>query len=62
MVPSRVSVASRALKNDPEVVAHLGEVLWTLGRQAEARALWDSVLKENPDEPRIRKTMQRLVP
>ncbi|MBM4227649.1 MAG: tetratricopeptide repeat protein [Gammaproteobacteria bacterium] len=53
---------ARALKNDPEVVAHLGEVLWTLGRQAEARALWDSVLKENPDEPRIRKTMQRLVP
>jgi tetratricopeptide (TPR) repeat protein len=53
---------ARALKNDPEVAAHLGEVLWTLGRQAEARALWDSVLKENPDEPRILKTMQRLVP
>lgn len=53
---------ARALKNDPEVVAHLGEVLWVLGRQAEARAIWDSVLQENPQEPRIRKTMQRLVP
>ena len=51
---------ARALRNDPEVAAHLGEVLWSLGRQAEARAVWDAALKLAPEDPRVLKTMERL--
>lgn len=51
---------ARSLRNDPEVAAHLGEVLWSLGRQAEARAVWDAALKLAPEDPRLLKTMERL--
>ncbi|WP_295541723.1 tetratricopeptide repeat protein [uncultured Thiohalocapsa sp.] len=34
---------------DPEIAAHLGEVLWALGRQDEARAIWDRALEADPD-------------
>jgi tetratricopeptide (TPR) repeat protein len=33
---------------DPEIAAHLGEVLWALGRRDEARAIWDRALEEDP--------------
>jgi tetratricopeptide (TPR) repeat protein len=31
---------------DPEIAAHLGEVLWALGRKEEATAIWDRALEE----------------
>ncbi len=34
---------------DPEIAAHLGEVLWALGRKDEAREIWDRALAEDPD-------------
>ena len=34
---------------DPEIAAHLGEVLWALGRQGEAREVWDRALKAEPE-------------
>jgi tetratricopeptide (TPR) repeat protein len=34
---------------DPEIAAHLGEVLWALGRRDEARAIWDRALEEDPE-------------
>jgi tetratricopeptide (TPR) repeat protein len=33
---------------DPEIAAHLGEVLWALGRRDEAREVWDRALNEAP--------------
>ena len=33
------------LSNDPEVAAHLGEVLWVMGRKDAARKIWDSALQ-----------------
>ncbi len=33
---------------DPEIAAHLGEVLWALGRRDEAREIWDRALEEDP--------------
>jgi tetratricopeptide (TPR) repeat protein len=33
---------------DPEIAAHLGEVLWALGRRDEARAIWDRALEADP--------------
>jgi len=33
---------------DPEIAAHLGEVLWAQGRKDEARKVWDRALDEDP--------------
>lgn len=40
--------ASEAL-SDGEIAAHLGEVLWALGRRDEAWKVWESALKEHPE-------------
>lgn len=59
-------VASQLLKRafadfpDPEVAAHLGEVLWTQGHKDEARDVWNHALSESPDHPVLTETMQRL--
>ena len=45
---------------DQEVAAHLGEVLWANGTQREAKTIWGTFLKENPDSPILRKTILRL--
>ena len=45
---------------DPEVAAHLGEVLWVQGRQFEARDVWRDGLNRVPDHPIILETMKRL--
>ncbi|NGY04386.1 tetratricopeptide repeat protein [Solimonas terrae] len=59
-------LASRLLKRafadfpDPEVAAHLGEVLWTQGHKDEARDIWNHALSESPDHPVLKETVQRL--
>jgi tetratricopeptide (TPR) repeat protein len=35
---------------DPEIAAHLGEVLWETGQKAEARRVWAEGQKKNPDQ------------
>ena len=45
---------------DQEVAAHLGEVLWANGKQREAKTVWATFLKDNPDSPILRKTVLRL--
>ena len=35
-------------QDDPEIAAHLGEVLWKQGLQAEAKKIWNLALKEHP--------------
>lgn len=50
------------LMPDPEIAAHLGEVLWKMGREAEARELWARSLEANPDSDLIRRTQQRFIP
>jgi len=49
-----------ALLPDPEVAAHLGEVLWVMGKREQARSIWTEALEHFPDDPLIRETMQRL--
>ena len=51
-----------ALFPDPEVAAHLGEVLWMLGERDRAAAIWDGALAEHPEHPVLRETVQRLRP
>ena len=52
----------RAMKErpDPEIAAHLGEVLWAQGEFAQAKELWQLQLKSNPDHPVLLETMRRL--
>ncbi|TQV84794.1 tetratricopeptide repeat protein [Exilibacterium tricleocarpae] len=45
---------------DHEIAAHLGEVLWVLGREQEAREIWREGLRLNPNSEVIPATMQRL--
>ena len=45
---------------DPEVAAHLGEVLWVQGRQFEARDVWRDGLNRVPEHPIILETVKRL--
>ncbi|AXQ28602.1 hypothetical protein D0B54_07875 [Solimonas sp. K1W22B-7] len=45
---------------DPEVAAHLGEVLWTLGDKDRARGIWDKALADDPDHRVLKETVQRL--
>ena len=45
---------------DPEVAAHLGEVLWVTGQHEEATSIWQKILEQDPDNATIRQTMERL--
>jgi tetratricopeptide (TPR) repeat protein len=47
-------------RHDPEIGAHLGEVLWVLGRRAEAQKVWDEALAKSPSNEVLVKTVQRL--
>jgi tetratricopeptide (TPR) repeat protein len=47
---------------DPEIAAHLGEVLWTAGRHDEARAVWRAGAEIDADNPALRRTMEKFEP
>lgn len=50
---------AHALGNDPEIAAHLGEVLWAQGQHDEARKVWQSALKRAPENEALRNVMQK---
>jgi len=50
------------IRPDAEIAAHLGEVLWVMGRQDEARRLWTDSLKEHPGNEVLQATVKRLAP
>lgn len=45
---------------EAEVAAHLGEVLWTLGRKNEAIVIWQAAQRKGGDKPILQETLQRL--
>jgi tetratricopeptide (TPR) repeat protein len=47
---------------DPEIAAHLGEVLWARGRRDEAGKLWQSSLQSHPQNEVLLETLRRLKP
>ena len=47
---------------DAEIGAHLGEVLWMMGRRDEADRVWQESLKTAPDNETLLKTIKRLRP
>lgn len=48
------------LSGDNEIAAHLGEVLWTSGQQAQARAVWQKALQSADNKAVIHETLTRL--
>lgn len=45
---------------DAEIAAHLGEVLWALGKRDEAKAIWSEGMRLNPDNETLLETTRRL--
>jgi len=54
----------RAFKQrpDPEIAAHLGEVLWALDQRDAARKIWADSLKEHPNNELLQGTVKRFQP
>lgn len=48
--------------SDPEIAAHLGEVLWIRGDKAEAEKIWQESLKSHPDSVPLQAVMKRYLP
>lgn len=47
---------------DPEIAAHLGEVLWALGRQDDARKVWSEAARQSPGNQALADTIKKYLP
>ncbi|WP_028994826.1 tetratricopeptide repeat protein [Azonexus hydrophilus] len=50
------------LKADPEIAAHLGEVLWQLDRRDEARKVWQDARSQHPGNAALNAVIQKFLP
>ena len=50
------------VRPDPEIAAHLGEVLWARGQRDEAGKLWQTGLQGHPQNEVLLETLRRLKP
>ena len=51
-----------AANPDPEIAAHLGEVLWMRGDKAEAQQILQTSLKAHPDNEPLQAVIKKLIP
>ena len=56
----RILQAAFERRADPEIAAHLGEVLWTEGQQEAALSVWRKGLQLQADNDTLLRTLQRL--
>lgn len=49
-----------SIRQDAEIAAHLGEVLWANGNRKRAEQIWKQGLELGPDNPILIKTIDRL--
>ncbi len=49
-------------RKDPEIAAHLGEVLWVKGDKDAAKSIWDTALQETPEDVRLLDVIKRFNP
>lgn len=47
---------------DPEIAAHLGEVLWMRSSKEEARKIWQDSLKDNPGNTVLQAVIKKFIP
>ena len=50
-----------AARPDPEIAAHLGEILWVQGAKENAKDIWRSALEKDPDNEVLLETVQRFI-
>lgn len=50
------------IKPDPEIAAHLGEVLWAMQRKDDARQILKEASAKNPDSEILASTIKKLTP
>ncbi|MGE8226769.1 MAG: tetratricopeptide repeat protein [Stenotrophomonas sp.] len=48
------------LNKDPEIAAHVGEVLWVLGQKDEAKRFFDEARKLDPDNRALQRAIEKL--
>lgn len=60
--PEALNLLRQAYEASPnaEIGAHLGEVLWVIGDQEEARRVWREARQLEPDNTTLRETIERL--
>ncbi len=49
-----------SLRADPEIAAHLGEVLWVMGDKESAKNIWDAALQETPEDANLLDVIKRF--
>jgi len=49
-----------AINKDPEIAAHLGEILWSQGKKEEAKKIWDFSLNRYPSNTVLLETTNRF--
>ena len=57
---ARILEAAFAARPDPEIAAHLGEVLWSQGQRERAEAVWREGARLNPDNATLLATIKRF--
>lgn len=50
------------IRNDAEIAAHLGEVLWVTGDRSEAQSVWTRALRETPESEALRDVIKKFMP
>jgi tetratricopeptide (TPR) repeat protein len=50
------------MRNDAEIAAHLGEVLWVMGNHRDAESVWNSALRETPDNEALNGVIKKFKP
>ena len=51
-----------ALTQDTEIAAHLGEVLWVAGDKKGAKEVWETALKNTPEDTKLIDVIKRFTP
>jgi tetratricopeptide (TPR) repeat protein len=51
-----------SVRPDPEIAAHLGEVLWASGERVEAERIWIEAVKKVPGNDALNSTIKRFKP
>lgn len=49
-----------SIRRDPEIAAHLGEVLWVKGDREAAKEIWETALQETPDDSKLLEVIRRF--
>ncbi len=50
------------IRQDPEIAAHLGEVLWVRGEREQAKEVWEAALRQTPEDTRLLDVIERFAP